>query len=1017
MNIIQTSLKHKQVTLTVLIMVFAVGVYSLLTMPRREDPKITVPLGLVVAYYPGATVAQVEEQVTGKLEQTLFQFAEIDKDKTYSTSLDGISIINVCLNDNVKATDVFWNKLRHQLMLAGKTELPKGVLGPIVNSDFGDTEAMLIALESDNTSYTQLAEYSKILEDKLRQLPESAKIKRIGTQKEQITVYFDSQSLAMYNISLQQVAKVLQSQNLAGATGEIRNDDLSVSLHSTGNYSSITEIENQIVGTSRSGSVVRLGDIAKLKREYAEATTDVGVNGKRAIIVSTQMQEGNNIVKFGEAVSEKIKETKQLLPDDLELTVVVNQPQTVDENISHFLGEFLLAIISVIIVLLLLLPFRMAAIAATAIPATVAVTFAMLNGFGIELHQVSLAALIVVLGMIVDDAIVVADNYLSLLERGVDRSEAAWRSASDLFVPIVGATITIIASFMPLALLTGAIGEFIEDLPYTVTLAFTSSFMLSMVFTPILCYVFVKKTKRSALNEAGSKPKRKNLLDYMQSGYNTMIAWFVKHSFITVVFSIVSIFLAWLVYTTSVGQKFFPYAERNQFVIEVWTPTGTSLDKTKKAVAKLEVLIKDDERVTSYASFSGQSAPRVYYNFSPEFPVSNYGQILVNTTSNKSTEQLAHELENLVGNAVPEGIVQVKLMQQGQPLKSPVEIRIFGDDVNVLKRIGNDVKEIVKSEQGSIFVSQDFKEDYFGMSIKLKSEANRLGFTTNSIAQALYTNISGYPVSTIYEGDNAVNIVLRLDEKKRSSYEDTENIFLESPATGESVALRQVAELVPQWYPGRIMHRNGVRCLTVSSETSDGVLPAELLAAVSPQIENMLLPSGYHIEYGGEHANKDEVFGRILHVLGISIALIFIILLIQFKNLKELFIVMLSIPLALFGAVAGLAITGNNFGFTAFVGIISLSGIVVRNAIILIEQIRDLTKEGWSIKEAAIESGKRRLRPIFLTTMSTSLGLLPMILSGSSLWSPLASVIAFGVLWSMVMSLITVPVLYTRMIK
>lgn len=1017
MNFIKTSLKYKQVTLTVLAMVFAVGVYSLLTMPRREDPKITVPFGLVVAYYPGATVAQVEEQVTNKLEQTLFQFAEIDKDKTYSTSLDGISVINICLHDNVKATDVFWNKLRHQLMIIGKTELPKGVLGPIVNSDFGDTEAMLIALESNHASYTQLVEYSKILEDKLRQLPESSKIKRIGEQNEQINIYFDSQALAMYNISLQQVIKVLQSQNRTGATGGIRNDDLNVSLHSTSNFGNITEIKNQIVGSSQSGSVVHLSDIATVKREYAETTSDVEVNGKKAIIVSVQMQEGNNIVDFGEAVNQKIKETKRLLPSNVELSIVVNQPQTVDKNVSHFLGEFMMAIISVIIVLLLLLPFRMAAIAATAIPATIAVTFALLNWVGIELHQVSLASLIVVLGMIVDDAIVVADNYLSLLEQGVSRKEAAWRSASDLFAPILVATVTIIASFMPLALLTGAIGEFIEDLPYTVTLAFVASFAISMVFTPILCYVFVKKSKHTVPNGQEPKPKRKNLLDYMQNGYDTLISWFVRHSSITITISIVSIFLAWLIYNTAVGQKFFPYAERNQFVIEVWTPTGTSFDKTKKAVKKLESLIKDDERVTSYTLFSGQSAPRVYYNFSPEFPVSNYGQILVNTDSNESTEELAKELEKHVANAVPEGVVQVKLMQQGQSLKAPVEVRIIGDDVNTLKRLGKDVKNIIKSEKGSIFVNDDFKEDYFGIGIKLKDEANRLGFSTNSIAQALYINISGYPLSTIYEGDNAVNIVLRLDEKRRASYEDTENIFLESSISGESVPFRQIAELVPQWHSGRIMHRNGTRCLTVSSETSNGILPSELLSAISPQIENIPLPSGYRIEYGGEHANKAEVFGRILHVLGISVILIFLILLLQFKNLKELFIVMLSIPLALFGAIAGLAITGNNFGFTAFVGVISLSGIVVRNAIILIEQIRELLKEGYDVKSASIESGKRRLRPIFLTTMSTSLGLLPMILSGSSLWAPLASVIAFGVLWSMVMSLITVPVLYTKMIK
>lgn len=734
MNLIKASLKHKQVTLTVLIMVFAMGVYSLFNMPRREDPEITVPNGLVVAYYPGATAAQVEEQVTKKLEQYLFQFEEVKKSKTYSTTRDGVVVINVWLNDDVKKSDVFWNKLRHQLILAKSLGLPEGVRGPIVNSDFGDTEALLIAVESDHSTYQQLDDYSELLEEKLRTIPASSKIKRIGEQSQQIGVYFNSPSLAQYDISLRQVIKVLQSQNTVSPTGEIKTGDLNVSLYTSGTYETMEDVRNQIVGTSKDGAVVRLKDIATLKREYSEPADDIRVNGNKAMIVSVQMQDGNNIVKFGEEVSKILKKTARLLPSDVKLSAIVNQPQMVDNNVSHFLNEFLMAIITVIIVLVVLLPFNMAAIAATAIPMTIAVTFALLNALGIQLHQVSFASLIVVLGMVVDDAIVVADNYLALLEQGEKRQTAAWRSASDLMVPILGATITIIASFMPLVILTGAIGEFIRDLPITVTVAFASSFLVSMVFTPILCYLFVQKSKRVKPAEIQAKPQKKNMLDRMQNGYTKLIAWCVKHQGLTIGFSIVTLFLAFLVFKTGVGQRFFPYAERNQFVIEVWTPTGTKLDKTKAAVEKVEKLIKNDERVTSYASFSGTSAPRVYYNFSPEFPVSNYGQILVNTGSNKATEELAKELEGKVTNAVPEGITQVKLMQQGQPLKSPVEVRIFGPHIQTLKQLGNEVKSIIKNEKGSVFVYDDFKEDYYGISIQLKNEAQRLGFTTNSIA-------------------------------------------------------------------------------------------------------------------------------------------------------------------------------------------------------------------------------------------------------------------------------------------
>ncbi len=1017
MNFVKTALKYKQVTISILVLVFAVGIYSLLTMPRREDPKITSPLGLVIAYYPGATAIQVEEQVTRKIEQYLFQFEEVNKSKTYSTTRDGIVVVSIWINDNVKKPDIFWNKLRHQLIVSKFIDLPQGVIGPVVNSDFGDTEALLIALESEDATYQQLKDCSRLLEDNLRTIKAASKIKRIGEQKEQITVYFNTGKLSQYGIGLQQVVKVLQSQNKVSATGEVKTEGNSVLIHTTGYYKAENEIENQVVGTSKTGEVIRLGHIATIKREYAEPTSNISVNGHKAMIVTVQMNEGNNIVKFGEEVAEKLKEVSKLLPANVKLTTVVNQPQVVDNNISHFLLEFLIAIISVIIVIVLLLPLRIAAVAATAIPMSIAVTFAFMYGFGIELHQVSLAALIVVLGMVVDNAIVVADNYVELLDKGVERWTAAWRSAYDMVIPILTATAAIVVAFMPMIILSGSVGEFIHDLPITVTIALVSSFIVAVVFTPMLCYGFIKKGLHDHSVETEPSGKKKSFLDVMQNGYNFAIDWCVKHPVITIGGSIVTIILALIIFKTSVGQRFFPYAERNQFVIELWMPTGSTLDKTMHAISKVENVVKKDNRVTSYATFSGTSAPRVYYNFSPEFPVSNYAQILVNTTNDKTTEELAKELEQKMAGLVPEGIGQVKLMQQGQPLTAPVEVRIIGEEIQTLKKISNDVKAILRKSKGSFLVNDNFKEDYYGVAVHLKDDAIRLGFTTESVSQMVYTSMNGVAVSTMYEGNNAIDIVLRLDESKRQTTQNIEDIYLESPVTGASVPLRQIADITPEWQNGRIMHRNGVRCLTVHSETTDGVLPAALLDKISPEIEKLQLPAGYRIEYGGEYANKSEVNGQMMLALGISLILIFLIILLQFRNLKETAIIMITIPLSLFGAIFGLAVTGNNFGFTAFLGLVSLSGILVRNAIIMLDYTNELLEKGLDIRTAAVEAGKRRLRPIFLTAMAAAIGVVPMILSGSSLWSPLASVIAFGVTWSMIVGLLTVPVLYIMIIK
>lgn len=1023
MNIIKASLKYKHVTLSVLLLLFAVGVNSLMNMPRREDPKITIRQGLVIAFFPGANSTQVEDQVTKKLEQYLFQYEEVDKSKTYSTTKDGVVVVNVELTERVKQPDIFWSKLRHHLLVSRQIDLPEGVKGPVVNSDFGDTEALIIGLESNSASYEELKRYAQRLEDYLRTLPAASKIKRIGEQQEEVVVSSTSEKLSQYGVSALQVMQLLQSQNSINATGEVKTASSKTPLYTNGYYNTEADLANQIVGTSQSGAVVKLGDVASLKRDYKEPENMITVNGNKAIILSVQMQEGNNIVKFGKEVDKKIEDARKVIPSNVKITTVVNQPHVVDENISHFIREFFLAILSVIIVVVLLLPLRIAMVAAMAIPMTVAVTFAVMHALGIELHQVSLAALILVLGMVVDDAIVIADNYVELLDEGVDRWKAAWRCANDLVIPVLAATVTIIASFMPMILLRGTVGEFIFALPITVAVALASSFFVAMVLTPLLCYTFIKKglhqpepTNENTGNSS-KKKQRKSLLDLMQNGYNALLDWCVQHPRTTIISSLVPIVLAFLLFSGSIRQQFFPAAERNQFVVELWMPTGTKVEKTNEAILRVEALIKHDKRVNSFATFSGTASPRFYYNFSPEFPTGNYAQILINTTTDHATEELAEELSKKVNRLIPEGTTYIKLMQQGSTLKAPVEVRIIGEDIGHLKAIAEKVSNILKSAKGSRFVRSDFAEDYYGIGIKLKEGASRLGYNTTSISQSVYTGFSGAAISTIYEGNDAVNIVLRLDEKSRQSTSDLREIYLKSPVTGADVPLRQIADLVPRWQTGRIMHRNGVRTLTVQSETSPDVLPSELLAAIQPAISKLELPSGYRIEYGGEDFNKKEALGQLIAALLVSLVLIFFILLFQFKNIKEAAIVMLTIPLSLFGAVLGLFITGNYFSFTAFIGLIALSGIVVRNAIILVDHTHELMKHGLDIRTAAIESGKRRLRPIFLTAMAAAIGVMPMIISGSPMWAPLASVLAFGVIWSMVMALISVPVLYIAWIK
>lgn len=1016
MNFVKKSLKYPQVTISVLVLVFIVGAYSLVSMPRREDAKIHVRIGQVIAYYPGANSLQVEEQVTRKLEQYLFQYEEVKKEKTISMTRDGVAIINVWVNDHVENLDTFWSKLNHQLLVLKAVNLPPGVQGPFVNYEFGDTEALLIAVEMDQPDDARLRDYILQLEDHLKTIKAVSKIKRIGEQKEQIVITSDSARLSQYGISLANVVQVLQSQNNIGPAGDVKTADAKVVLHSEGYYKTADEIADQIIGTAGTGQVVRLKDVARIERRYQEPTSKTMVNGCNTMLLAVQMHEGNNIVAFGKEVDKKLDQATRRLPSGVKLTTIVNQPRIVDKNVSQFMREFLMAIIAVLLIIVLLLPFRVAAVAAAAIPMTIAVTFAVMHAIGIELHQVSLASLIVVLGMVVDDAIVVADNYVELLDKGIERQTAAWLSATELVIPILTATLAIIAAFLPLVILTGMVREFIIALPLTVAIALSSSFVVAMLFTPILCMTFIKKGIRDSSAEIPSGKKKFSMLNVMQRGYNKTIAWCMAHPALTIAGCLSSLVLAALLYQV-VPQKFFPAAERNQFVVDLWMPTGTKLEKTEQAVLSIHNLIKNDSRVVSYATFIGAGAPRFYYNFTPEPPVENFAQILINTKTDEETRQLRLELNAKADREVPEGNIRARLLQQGRSYVAPVEIRIVGDELPTLKETAVRIQEIVHRTGMTASVRTDFKEDYYGVAIGLKDSAARLGFTATAVARSVHAGFTGVPVSTLYEGNKPVEILLRLDERNRRNFDDLQNMYLTSPVTGAAVPLRQIATLEPQWHTGRIMHRNGLRTLTVLCEPAEGVLASELLKKIRPDIDGLTLPVGYTIEYGGEYENRRETFSEMSLALGISLLLIFLVLLFQFRNLKESSMVMLTIPLSVFGALLGLLVTRNSFGFTAFVGLMSLSGLVVRNAIILIDHANDLLRQGVSIPAAALEAGKRRLRPIFLTASAAAVGVLPMILSGSPMWSPLASVIAVGLMFGMVISLLLVPVLYAQVMK
>ena len=1013
MNPVKASLRYPSVSLILAAMAVAVGIYALLHMPRTEDPTVTIRTGLVIALYPGATSEQVEKQVTKTLEKHIFKFPEIHKEKTYSTSRPGLAIINVELEDYVKNSDVVWAKMRHEMNEVRATELPDGVRGPIVNSDFGDTVAMLLAIHGKRYGYRELRDYGDRIQDELRTIREVGKLAMYGEQSEQIWITGDLQRVTQYFSDPVKVMQALKQRNIIESSGHFEADRTKIPFHTTGLFNSEEEIRNVLVDVSRTGQPVYIRDFAEVERRYQDPTFVVRYDGEPSLLVSVEMQKGNNIVELGEKIRDVFTRLNTLLPPDVQIDLIANQPEVVKERISHLGHEFLFAIASVVLVTIILLPFRVAVIAALAIPITLCATLGAMNAIGVTLHQVSIAALIVVLGIVVDDAIVIADNYVDLLDRKVSRAEAAWRCVEEVIVPVLAATATIIFSFLPLLILTGTAGEFICALPITVALALAVSFIVAVLITPIFCRFFIKKGLHDHSGEKTEAGKEKfSILNVIQAAYRVAIVFFMRHKVTAMAFGVGAFAVGMLLFRF-VPQQFFPTAERNQFVIDVWMGQGSRIEATDAVMRRIEAHMKGRKEIEHFSTFVGQSAPRFYYNVNPQQPDTAYGQFIVNTRSANETPALVEDLRKSLASLVPEALVIVKELQQGKSLEAPVEVRVVGEDIQKLKSIGSKVEELLVQVPFSVFVHSDYFNESCMVDVNVNEElANRLGITSASVSQLVAGAFDGAPVSTFWEGDRSVTILLRLTQAARTSFGNVREAYINSQVTGARVPLRAISRLEPEWQTGRIVRRNGVRTLTVRSFVQDGHYASELLDAVRPGIEKLQLPPGYRIEYGGDKLNTDETFPEMLTALGISLVAIFLTLLIQFRQVSEALIVMTSIPLALPGAVLGLIITRNPFGFTAFMGLISLSGIVVRNAIILIDYMKEKMQEGHSLEEAAMEAGERRLRPIFLTTMAAAAGVLPMILSNSSLWSPLASVIAIGLIWSMFITLLVVPVLF-----
>lgn len=1011
-SIIEWAMRYHKLMLLLTGIFVIVGAFSLAVMPKQEFPDIVIRQGLVVGVYPGATSAEVEEQLTKPIEEFLFTFKEVKRKYTYSKSRDGIVYIMVMLEDDVINKDEVWSKIKHGLTLL-KPSLPSGVLAVVANDDFGDTSTILLSLESETKTYRELKAYMEDLENQLRRIPSISNLRRVGVQQEQIAVRLNNDKLATYGLDRKLIATLLFSQSINLSGGSVDGQTQEMPIHMAPSYNSEYEIAQQIIHSDPAGNMVRLKDVAEIVREYKKPESYVTYNGRKSLILSLEMREGQNVVEFGREVDKILNGFKAQLPGDITMERIVDQPKLVNGSVNSFLRDLLLSIIVVVIVMMLLFPFRSAIVSAISIPISIFISIAVMYMCNIPINTVTLAALVVVLGMLVDNSIIVVDAYLERIGQGMSRWGSATTSARYYFPSIALATLCICAIFYPVLITaTGIIFDFVKFFPYTITITLVVSLAVAMLFTPYLEFLLIKKGLHS------KEKKGFSLLDSVQVGYESLLKLVFRFPKTTIVLGIASVAGAiWMM--AGMNVRMLPTADRDQLAVEIYLPHGTSLDQTGAVCDSLYTLLADDERIASVTSFVGSASPRFQATYTPNYPGKNYAQFIINTTSAKATEEVLDAYADRYANYFPQAYVRFKQLDY-QVTYAPLEVRFQGNDIAALKRAGKTLLTGLKEVEGLTWVHSSFE----GSQPYLRTELDpvksaQLGVTRTMLSADLALRYTGLPLGELWEGNYALPVQLKSEaNQEKDRFDALGDAYISTALPGITVPLRQVATVSPAWQDGQVLRFNGSRTLSVFANMKRGYNEADMLAEIRQVMDAEViptLPEGVRYEYGGAYEIDGEILPPIVKgVLG-AMCVIFVFLLLNFKKISLSIVSLASLSLCLIGVAIGLKVAGMDIGVTCVLGIVSLMGIAVRNAIIMFEHAEQLYHyKKLTARDAAFNAGRRRMLPIFLTSATTAVGVIPMILSGSSLWAPMGVVIFAGTIASTLLIVTVLPVVYWK---
>ena len=1014
-NLADWALRHKSIIYYFIAVLLTFGIFSFTHMGRMEDPDFTMRTMVVGVSWPGASPQQMSDQVTDKLEEKLRDLPGVDYTKSFTDGSKSVIYIN--LKEDLPSNKIrpAWEEARNMINDEWKS-LPSGVQGPSINDRFDDVYGTIYALSGDEFSYEEKRQQAENLKRQLLSVPNVKKITLIGVQEKSLDVTINKDKLASYQVSTQQLLTALKQQSAMVPAGMVNTDTNNVYLRINGVFDSVDAVKNMPIRINN--QTIRLGDIVDVTMTYKDPSSpQFYYEGKPAIGIAISMDAGANNIEFGKAIDTKLKELKTTIPAGLSLDQVSNQPHIVKESIGDFSQSLFEAIAIVLLVSFASLGIRTGIVVALTIPVVVSTTFVLMYENGIYLHKVSLGALILALGLLVDDAIIVVEMMSVKLEEGFNHWRAATFAYESTAFPMLSGTLITCAGFLPLALAEGMVAEFTKSLSIVVFMALILSWIASVLVSPVLGYKIIENKAEKPESEWTRRDHiMHRLKTVFYARFESLLHWALGHHKAVLLLTLGAFILSLLSFPL-IKQEFFPSSTRNEIIISMQFPQSSSIDYTQNQAKSLDALLKDNEHIDHFTTYVGEGSPRFVLTLEPELPRANFMQTIIVTKSLEDRDALFKDLQDQLNDQYPSALINMQFVQIGPPSKYPVMLRVSGPDASEVKTIANDVKAKMQEDKDLHNIAFDWPDTEPVAQIHIDPDkARMLGINSYAVSLHLQSLLSGTKSGEYYEGNQTIPVTFRLSGNENHNLAALSSLPIQT-GNGSYVPLSQIATISMSQEEGIIWHRNMMPTISIHANVGPGVLGN----AKTKEIYNKLaeyrqdLPTGYTIDLDGSAEKSVTAVQKLLMPMPIMLFAIMTILMFQLKRIALMFMALFTAPLGLIGVVLALNITRTPLGFMAILGIIALSGMIIRNSIILLDQIEIHRAEGQSAREAIINSATLRFRPIMLTAIAAILGMIPLM--GSVFWSPLAIAFSGGLLVATILTLIVLPVMYATWYK